>query len=227
MEISKENWKAFSLLFREQERALGVEIGPKEEEGLRMDLSSYLMDLLDWNERINLTSTRDFSEAVWKHLYDSLLFAHHVPRGTILDWGTGGGLPGVPIGLWRKYMLGEEAQIILLDSRKKKIKALEEFVEGRFPGMFGFSPMRGEDFLKEAKGVKGVFFRAVASLEAIKGFLSFKVSHWFFWVGPQGRREWKEEQNYFSSKGFRVLFSPERSLPQNLGKRSLVWLVRE
>jgi 16S rRNA (guanine527-N7)-methyltransferase len=89
---------------------------------------SYLDRLLAANETINLTAVRDPAAAVERHLLDSLAFGLHVrehgPPGTLVDLGTGGGFPGVPIAIaWPR------AEVHLLDSTRKKIEAVRRIVE--------------------------------------------------------------------------------------------------
>ena len=87
----------------------------------------YLDLLLVTNQSINLTAIRDFSEAIDLHLLDSLTlkpWLDQLPsKATILDMGSGAGLPGIPIGIMYPHL-----QITLLDARSKKMKACQSFV---------------------------------------------------------------------------------------------------
>ncbi len=77
----------------------------------------YLDELLRWNERINLTSIRNREEALEKHLVDSLYLLKMVKSEEhILDIGSGGGLPGIPLAIADRGM-----QIVSVDSVGKKI----------------------------------------------------------------------------------------------------------
>ncbi len=82
--------------------------------------------LLEWNTKINLISRRD-EENFWRrHLVASLslLFNFRVEgRSRILDLGTGGGLPGIPLAV-----VLDDCQLTLLDSTRKKIMAVEQIV---------------------------------------------------------------------------------------------------
>lgn len=83
--------------------------------------------LLDWNHKINLISRKDETN-VWKgHISLSLtiLFRITVPKGyRILDLGTGGGFPGIPLAI----ML-PECSFLLLDSTQKKVTAVQSMIE--------------------------------------------------------------------------------------------------
>jgi 16S rRNA (guanine527-N7)-methyltransferase len=80
--------------------------------------------LLEWNKKINLISRRD-EEGIWSsHILHSLsiLFKLRIPQGlSILDLGTGGGLPGLPLKIARP-----DLQLTLLDSTQKKINVVNE-----------------------------------------------------------------------------------------------------
>lgn len=81
----------------------------------------------DWNAQINVVSRKDIEELYLKHILHSLAIAKVVDfkDGTkILDVGTGGGFPGVPLAI-----LYPNCQFVLVDSIGKKIKVVKEIVE--------------------------------------------------------------------------------------------------
>lgn len=82
--------------------------------------------MLEWNEKINLTSITEPEEVDIKHFLDSAtcLATGYIKAGdNIIDVGTGAGFPGVPIKI-----LNEKVSITLLDSLNKRIKYLEDVV---------------------------------------------------------------------------------------------------
>jgi 16S rRNA (guanine527-N7)-methyltransferase len=89
-------------------------------------LEEYAALLLEWNKKINLISRRD-EENIWtSHLLHclSLLFKVDLPMGSaVLDLGTGGGLPGIPLKIVRPDIM-----LALLDSTQKKINAVRDIV---------------------------------------------------------------------------------------------------
>lgn len=82
----------------------------------------------DWNEKINVVSRKDIDELYLRHVLHSLGIAkiqRFLPKSKVLDVGTGGGFPGVPLAI-----LFPETQFTLVDSIGKKIKVVQEVVEG-------------------------------------------------------------------------------------------------
>ena len=100
----------------QQELAGGI-----EKLGLKMPIEGqdrllqYLGLLLKWNRVHNLTAIRQIAPMVSAHLLDSLSVATVLSAEHLLDVGSGGGLPGIPLAL-----LWPDAEITLIDSSQKK-----------------------------------------------------------------------------------------------------------
>lgn len=88
-----------------------------------------LQDLYeDWNLKINVVSRKDIDELYLRHVLHSLGIAkvqRFRPGASILDVGTGGGFPGIPLAI-----LHPETNFHLVDSIGKKIKVVNEVTEG-------------------------------------------------------------------------------------------------
>lgn len=85
-------------------------------------LERYLDLLEKWNAVINLTAIRDRSRMEVLHLLDSLSVATRIPQGaSLLDVGSGGGLPGIPLAIARP-----DLTISLLESSSRKASFLQQ-----------------------------------------------------------------------------------------------------
>jgi len=87
-------------------------------EGLAPKLDAYLALLAKWNRTYNLTAIREPERMVTHHALDALAVLPHLPARSalrMLDVGTGGGVPGIPLALARPGW-----RVVLLDSNHKK-----------------------------------------------------------------------------------------------------------
>ncbi|MFK7002011.1 16S rRNA (guanine(527)-N(7))-methyltransferase RsmG [Flavobacterium oreochromis] len=82
----------------------------------------------DWNAKINVISRKDIDELYEKHILHSMAIAkiqEFKPGSTVMDVGTGGGFPGIPLAI-----LFPETQFYLIDVIAKKIKVVNAVAEG-------------------------------------------------------------------------------------------------
>ena len=77
--------------------------------------------LLKWNRTYNLTALRDPEQAISHHLLDSLAILPHVGPGPLLDVGSGGGLPGIPLAIARPQLA-----VSMVDTVQKKATFLQQ-----------------------------------------------------------------------------------------------------
>lgn len=96
---------------------------PSDDDTLRQ-FELYMKGVLEWNEKINLTAITEEDDFVEKHYIDSLKLAKLgllKPGNRIMDLGTGGGFPGVPLAI-----VYPQTDFILVDSLNKRLKVIDE-----------------------------------------------------------------------------------------------------
>lgn len=91
----------------------------------QLDQFEALIDLyIDWNTKINVISRKDIQNLYVHHVLHSLAIAKFInfaPQSRILDVGTGGGFPGIPLAIYFP-----EQEFVMIDSIGKKIKVVNE-----------------------------------------------------------------------------------------------------
>ena len=83
-------------------------------------IEEYLEILFKWHEQNNIISTRDRTYFLQRDFFDSLSMLNHLPKGALLDIGTGAGIPGILLSFFRP-----DDHITLLDRRDNPIRFLE------------------------------------------------------------------------------------------------------
>lgn len=98
-------------------QALNLQLSTTQQRTLLL----YLDKLLMWNKAYNLTAITDPFEALVKHVIDCLAIIAYLPAGSLLDIGTGAGLPAVIIAICQP-----ERRCSALDSNQKKIRFIKQ-----------------------------------------------------------------------------------------------------
>ena len=114
----------------------------------------------DWNSKINVISRKDINFFYERHLLHSLGIAkvlQFLPNSKILDVGTGGGFPGIPLAI-----LFPQTHFFLIDSIGKKIKVVEEVIAALDLKNISVSKIRAENFNQK---VDFVVSRAVTKMD--------------------------------------------------------------
>jgi len=124
----------------------------------------------DWNLKINVVSRKDIDELYLRHVLHSLGIAKVMefqPNTKVMDVGTGGGFPGIPLAI-----LFPETQFHLVDSIGKKIKVVNEVAEGL--GLQNVKTTHGR--VEEVKDTYDfIVSRAVAQMETFVRWTKNKV----------------------------------------------------
>lgn len=138
----------------------------------QLDQFNKLQELYeDWNLKINVVSRKDIDELYLRHVLHSLGIAKVMQfksGSKVMDVGTGGGFPGIPLAI-----LFPEVQFHLVDSIGKKIKVVNEVVEGL--GLQNVKTTHGR--VEEVKDTYDfIVSRAVAQMETFVGWTKGKIS---------------------------------------------------
>ncbi len=129
-------------LLLEGARALGIQM----EQGTADMLQQHLALLVKWNRTYNLTAITHPTEMVVQHVLDSLVVNQHLKGSRMLDIGSGGGFPGLPLAI-----LNPEQRWTLLDSRSKRIEFIRHVVSKTGVSNVDLENCRVENFRPETK----------------------------------------------------------------------------
>lgn len=131
----------------------------------------YMEGILKWNESVNITSIKEEDEFVRRHYVDSLLCAPSKEfrrAKRVIDVGTGGGFPGVPLAL-----IAPEKEFVLMDSLNKRVKIITELCENLEIKNVTAIHDRAEDLARD-KGHREAYdlclSRAVANLATLSEY---------------------------------------------------------
>ncbi|MGF1763331.1 16S rRNA (guanine(527)-N(7))-methyltransferase RsmG [Aliivibrio kagoshimensis] len=121
-------------------------------------LIGYVELLNKWNKAYNLTSVRMPSDMLVKHIMDSIVVSPHLEGNSMIDVGTGPGLPGIPLAI-----MNPEKTFTLLDSLGKRIRFIKQVIHELHISNVTAVQSRVEDFQPEEK-FDIVLSRAFASM---------------------------------------------------------------
>lgn len=175
------------------------------EESVIDKFSQYMESILKWNQMVNLTSITDPDEFIEKHYIDSLLSVpcrEFQKAKRIIDVGTGGGFPGIPLAL-----AAPDKEFVLMDSLNKRIKIINELC--REIGINNVTAIhaRAEELARNKNHREKYDLcvsRAVANLSTLSEYcLPFiKKGGWFLaYKGPDTDQERKEAERAVSILG--------------------------
>ena len=130
----------------------------------------YMLLLLEWNQKMNLTAITDEKEIIYKHFIDSISINKYIKEANnIMDVGTGAGFPGIPLKL-----LNKDINFVLVDSLNKRINFLEEVKKQLKIEKLELIHSRVEDLAKNKiyrEKIDVVVSRAVANLSILLEYM--------------------------------------------------------
>ncbi len=177
-------------------------------EKMLQQFAVYMEGILEWNENINLTAITDRDEFIVKHYVDSLI-AKDIEAmkyaETVIDVGTGGGFPGVPLAI-----IFPEKQFVLMDSLNKRLKVIDDLCAKA--GITNVVTLHGraEDLarMKEHRDKYDICVsRAVANMSVLSEYcLPFvrKGGYFLAYKGPNSEEEVKAAMKAIDILGGRV-----------------------
>ena len=140
---------------------------PQISDDAKAQLESFARLLTDWNIKVNLVSRRDIDRVWERHIVDSLSCLEFLDLSgcRVLDLGTGGGLPGIPLKIVVPSM-----ELVLVDHTRKKIRAVDAMLTKL--GLMEAEAIWGDTLEisrqeKHAKQYDVVVTRAVGGVEQI------------------------------------------------------------
>ena len=181
-----------------------------KEKGLLLDidklnkLDEYASFLVEYNQKINLTSILDYEEILDKHFYDSLLLSFYKDmHGTLVDIGTGAGFPGVVLKICY-----EDLKVILVEPIKKRCIFLNELINKLELKNIEVINDRGENYsLKHREEYDFVTARAVTNLPnliEVSGALVKTNGYFIALRGNIGNEEISDAKKAIKVMGFEI-----------------------
>lgn len=165
--------------------ALGLDI----DQAAQTKLLAYVALLEKWNRTHNLTAIREPERMVTHHLLDSLATLPHLPQDPalrLIDVGSGGGLPGVPLAIARPHW-----RVTVLDSNRKKATFLRQATGELALANVNVAARRVEDYAPQVAFDVAISraFAELATFVAATGHLVRAGGQWVAMKGAYPREE--------------------------------------
>lgn len=180
-------------------------------------LSRYLGELVLWNKAYNLTAVRDPAEMVTRHLLDSLTVLPYV-QGSVIDVGSGAGLPGVPLAIANPSL-----KVTLLDSNGKKARFLRHVQRVLSLSNIDVQETRAESY-KPAQPFDCIVSRAYASVADFIGTTAGLGGPATRWIAMKGRLDAAELKEL--PAGYALAEAVPLKVPNLNEERHLLRIVR-
>ena len=156
MQIGSKKWR--NLIY-EGAKQLDIQIDKHNID----KFSTHALELLKWNQKTNLTAITDPVEVAIKHFLDSIVPVKIIPpNASLLDIGSGGGFPGIPLKISLPHL-----SVTLIDASRKKVSFLKHMIRILELENIEALHIRSEEFaetLDVAKTFNVVISRALSSM---------------------------------------------------------------
>jgi 16S rRNA (guanine527-N7)-methyltransferase len=177
-------------------------------------LIDYVLLLHKWNKAYNLSSVREPSEMLTKHIFDSIVIAPYLEGNQFADVGTGPGLPGIPLAI-----MCPEKSFTLIDSLGKRVTFMKQAIHEL--KLKNVTPVqsRVEDIAPDQL-FDGVLSRAFASLADMLHWCKHLISKEGVFLALKGQLH-QQEVNDIPPQ-FELVQSIPLLIPSLTGDRHLV-----
>lgn len=197
-------------------KALGIDLSNTQAE----QLLTYLSSLLKWNKAFNLTAITDPEQALNLHLLDSVAVSPAIePFETLIDVGTGGGLPGIPLAI-----LHPQKAFTLLDTNSKKTRFLKQVAYELGLKNVTVINQRVEDFSHQS-GYACILSRAFASLQDMVSWTEHLLEDGGRWLAMKGKYPEQEIENL--PEGIVLVRSDQVEIPAIDAERYFIYLAKK
>ena len=207
-----------SVILRDEASLIGIRLSEEQSR----QLLTHLWMTLKANHFINLTAITDHSEALIKHIIDSLVFLTHYnsQTGKYLDMGTGAGYPGIVLEIMKPR------EGVLLDARAKKIEACQYFIKELGLHQVACLAERIEDHARSNPEAYGtVTARALAPLGVTLEYAQPLLAYGGCLITSKGHMDQEERthgEEVAKRLGFQNVSRETLSLPGLAGQREVI-----
>lgn len=204
---------------------INVKLSEKEVNKLYL----YMKEVLEWNEKINLTAITNEEDFVLKHFVDSLTVLKYINSGDkVIDIGTGAGFPGIPLKI-----ANDKIEVTLMDSLNKRILFLNNVIQKLELKNIQAIHSRAEELgrnVKYREKFDVVVSRAVANLSTLVEYMLpfVKVGGKCICMkGANVREELKEAENAINELGGEVIQVENLMLPNSDYERNIIVIEKK
>ncbi|WP_436860785.1 16S rRNA (guanine(527)-N(7))-methyltransferase RsmG [Staphylococcus caeli] len=199
----------------------GIELSERQQQ----QFQTYYQMLVEWNEKMNLTSITEEHEVYLKHFYDSIATSFYTDLTkelTVCDVGAGAGFPSIPLKI-----IFPNLKVTIVDSLNKRIHFLNQLAEALDLEQVSFVHDRAETFGKGdcRESYDIVTARAVARLSVLSELcmpLVKKGGKFIALKSSKGEEELEDARFGIGVFGGKVLDTISYELPEDAGERQVI-----